>query len=121
MRIDLHYLSSILEVFLVADTTFIKLPEFRNAGINFESDPDCFEERFVYHMQLAIDNQLIGKRSGLALTIKDIGLHQAIDGKASLLYIPIQLTKKGHDFACALKKTEVRLRLQLEFNELHLK
>ncbi len=117
MKIDLEYLASILDVFLNSEKAHIVLPELEHAGIVLEGEPRKFDEKFVFHIQIAIDNQLIASKDGPVSRIKDIGMHESMDGLASIVAIQIRLTQKGHDFACALHNKDVLLRLKSEFKD----
>ncbi|ACR12886.1 conserved hypothetical protein [Teredinibacter turnerae T7901] len=117
MRIDLEYIAKILDVFLESEKAHVELPELEENGIALKGEPGFFDEKLVFHMQIAIDNELIGTKSGLARNIKEIGMHQSIDGMGSIISIPIRLTQKGHDFACALNNKEVLQKLKTEFKD----
>ncbi|TLM73192.1 DUF2513 domain-containing protein [Microbulbifer harenosus] len=115
MRIDLEYLSKIVNVFLEAPTAHIEIPDFEKNGIRIEGEPKTFNEKFVFHIQIAIDNQLISSKFGSVFTMKDVGMDESLDGLASVSCIPIRLTQKGHDFACSLENKEVLEKLKSEF------
>jgi hypothetical protein len=116
MRVDLEYLAKIMDVFLDADTAHINLEDIAKSDINVGQD-GIFDEKFIFHIQIALDNQLIAKESGPAYTIKDIGLIKSIDGKGSIVIMPIRLTQTGHDFACSLNNKEVMAKLKSEFKD----
>jgi hypothetical protein len=117
VRIDLEYLIKILDVFLESDRAHIDLQDVAQHGISLEGEPGFFNEKLTFHIQIAIDSQLIGTRSGLASNIKEVGMHQSLDGKGTIVAIPIRLTQKGHDFACSLNNKEVMSKLKSEFKD----
>ena len=115
MRIDLDYIADILNVFLEAETAHVKISDFEKSGIELEGEPKHFNEKLVFHMQIAIDNQLIGTKKGVAFNIAEIGMHESLSGTGTIIDIPIRLTQKGHDFACSLNNKEVLSKLKSEF------
>jgi hypothetical protein len=118
MRIDLEYLASMLDVFLNSEKAHIDLNEFEKSGVNISTeDKSAFSEKFIFHMQIAIDNKLIGQRNGPAYDLKDVGVNQSMDGHETIVVKPIRLTQFGHDFACTLNNKEVLLKLKSEFKD----
>lgn len=117
MRVDLDYFAKLLGVFLSSNNAHINLKDFENSGIEVLSDSKEYNEQFVFHMQLAIDSNLIGVRDGYVSGIQEIGLAESLDGKAYPALIPIRLTQAGHDFASALNNKEVLIRLKNEFKD----
>lgn len=79
MKIDLEFFSLLLSVFLESEKAHINLNDISNEGVEIEID-DKISEKLVFHLQLALDTQLIGKRSGAAYTFKDIGILYSLDG-----------------------------------------
>ena len=118
MKIDLEYLSSIFDVFLEAETANIDLPYLEKSGINLNGTGDAFDERFMFHMQIAIDNQLIGNKHGYVHNLEGIGIIRGINGGGVMLNPRIRLTQKGHDFASALNNKEVLSKLKSDFKDL---
>lgn len=116
MRIDLDYMASILNLFLESENAHIDFNDFEQSSIQIEENGKL-TERFVFHLQLAIDNQLFGKRNGYAHSLKDIGISQSLDGLDSICIMPIRLTQTGHDFASSLNNKEVITRLKSEFKD----
>ncbi|MFT6188790.1 MAG: hypothetical protein ACJAW8_000608 [Oleispira sp.] len=117
MKIDLEYISSILDVFLEAETAHIDLSYLEKSGINLSGELNSFEERFMFHMQIAIDNQLVGTQKGNAYNLKDIGVNQSQSGRGLIINTPIRLTQKGHDFASTLNNKEVLAKLKSELKD----
>ena len=116
MKIDLDYMASLLKVFIDADTAHIDIDDIRDAGLTVFKD-GTLSEIYLFHIQLAIDNQLIGKNDGPALSIRDIGIRQSLSGEYSIAVLPIRLTQRGHDFAATLNNKEVLTRLKAEFKD----
>ena len=104
-------------MFLTSDKSHIDLSDFQNANIELSGENKSFNELFSFHMQIAIDNQLIGTRSGLATNLEDIGVSQSLDGIGTIIITPIRLTQKGHDFAYMLNNKEVLSKLKSEFKD----
>ena len=117
VKIDLEYLSSIFDVFLEAETAHINLSYLKKSGINLDGTGNSFDERFMFHMQIAIDCQLIGNQNGDVHNLKEIGISQDRSGHGVMVNIPIRLTQKGHDFASALNNKEVLSKLKSEFKD----
>lgn len=117
MRIDLVYIATVLDVFLGSDNAHIKITDIRDAGINIDGEDDSFCEKFIFHMQILIDNQLIGLRNGPAFNLEDIGVNFYPSGKGMLAIKPIRLTQNGHDFACSLNNKDILLKLKTEFKD----
>ena len=62
MRIDLEYLSSMLDVFLDSEKAHIDLNEFEKSGVNiYTEDNSAFSEQFIFHMQMNLRRLLTGK------------------------------------------------------------
>jgi hypothetical protein len=117
VKINLEYLSSILDVFLEAETAHIDLSYLERSGINLDGEHDSFDENFMFHMQIAIDNQLIGSQKGDVYNLKDIGVNQSQSGRGIIVNTPIRLTQKGHDFAFTLNNKEILAKLKSEFKD----
>jgi len=117
MRVDLEYLASMLDVFLAANTAYINLSDLENAGIELSGSGDSFCEMFIFHMEIAIDQQLIGCQKGAVHNLKDIGVRLGHGGGSVRTDPPIRLTQKGHDFASALNNREVLAKLKSEFKD----
>jgi hypothetical protein len=116
MRVDLEFFGSLLSVFLESEKSHVDFNDISKAGVETEVDGEI-SEKLVFHLQLALDNQLIGKRSGPAYNLKDIGIIQSISGSTSICAIPLRLTQDGHDFALSLSNKEVMDKLKTEFKD----
>ncbi|MNG32655.1 hypothetical protein D3C84_1187240 [compost metagenome] len=44
-------------------------------------------------------------------------MHETLSGSSTLITLPVRLTQKGHDFACALHNKDVLIRLKSEFKD----
>ena len=116
MKVDLDYMASILKVFIDAETAHVTYKDIKAAGVTVVEN-DKLSEKFIFHLQIAIDNQLIGSNSGAVFSLKDIGFIQSLDGLYSIALLPIRLTQRGHDFAASLNNNEVLSRLKTEFKD----
>ena len=119
MKIDLDYFKRILQVFLDATTAHIMLADIETEGITICNNRRI-NEKFLFHIQLLMDNQLIGAKDGLADRLIDIGIFHSFSGY-SVVSKPIRLTQLGHDFASALNHNEVISKLKDEFKDMPFK
>lgn len=116
MKIDLEFFGSLFNIFLESEKAHIDFNDLSNAGIETEVNGEI-SEKLVFHLQLALDNQLIGKRSGTAYNLNDIGIMQMLNGSTSICITPLRLTQDGHDFALSLNNNEVMGKLKSEFKD----
>ncbi|MEM5528072.1 DUF2513 domain-containing protein [Gammaproteobacteria bacterium AS21] len=116
MRIEIDYLAKILEIFLEADLAHIAITDFPNLGVDIFND-DGLDEKFLFHLQIAIENGLISNRDMYVNGLKSIGITLGAGSGVSLTPIPIRLTQKGHDFANALHNKEVLKKLKSELKD----
>jgi len=116
MRVDLDFFGSLLSVFLESEKAHVDFNDISKAGVETEVDGEI-SEKLVFHLQLALDNQLIGKRSGPVYSLKDLGIIQSLGGSISICAIPLRLTQDGHDFALSLNNKEVMDKLKNEFKD----
>ncbi len=116
MRIDIDYLAKFLNVFMDAETAFITLSDLEKEGIAIGSNTARgYDENLMFHMWLAIDNGLIGGRSGIVSNVGDVGMKTALGGGATRFDAPIRLTQRGHDFANALQSEDILEKLKTGF------
>ncbi|KPA14920.1 hypothetical protein MHK_004873 [Candidatus Magnetomorum sp. HK-1] len=115
MKINIEYFSNLLDIFLEAKTAHIDIPIIRNAGIKIENEQGGFDEEFFFHLQIALENELISNRDLKFNGLKSIGITIGADGDVVLTDTPIRLTQKGHDFANALREKEILIKLKSEF------
>jgi hypothetical protein len=116
MKIDLDYMADFLEVFINSEKAHVDFNDIEKSGLNVSSGK-VLDEKFIFHLQLALDNQFLGSRTGLVFNLKDVGIRQSLDGTDSVSIIPIRLTQVGHDFACTLNNKEVLSKLKSEFKD----
>jgi len=119
MRIEIDYIAQLLEVFLDADTAHISIYDLPKSGIRIESEIDQkgLDEKFLFHLQLAIENQLISNRDMHVNGLKSVGINVGIGDFVTLTDTPIRLTQRGHDFANALHNKEVLVKLKSELKD----
>ncbi|WP_084976547.1 DUF2513 domain-containing protein [Plesiomonas shigelloides] len=119
MKIDLSYLSSIMDVFLDAKTSHITITDFQTNGIRIESEnhPSHLDEKFLFHLQLALENNLISNQKLSSSDLDSIGVKMGVNGHVILTGTPIRLTQQGHDFATALANKEVLMRIKEELKD----
>ncbi len=119
MKIDLPYLSSVLNIFLDAETSHITISDFETNGIRIESEhfPSHLDEKFLFHLQLALENSLISNQKLRSSDLGSIGIQIGANGHVVLTGIPIRLTQQGHDFAAALANKEVLTRIKDELKD----
>jgi len=117
MKINIEYLSNLLNVFLEARTSHIDIPYIRDAGIKIENEQGGLDEEFLFHSQIALENGLISNRDFKFNGLKTIGISIGADDSVALATIPIRLTQKGHDFANALKNKDILIKLKSEFKD----
>jgi len=114
MKIDIDYISRLLNVFLEAQTSHISILDFPKADIPIETEDELVNEEFLFHIQIALENGLMSDRDMKIDGLKTIGLHLMGNGGLTIAIKPIRLTQKGHDFALALQNKEVLTRLKTE-------
>lgn len=116
MKIDLEYFSDFLAIFINSENAHVNYNDFKNSHLEVNQN-NSLSEKFIFHIQLALDNQLLGTISGTAFNLKDLGLTQYADGDIAVAVMPWRLTQKGHDFASSLNNKEVLMRLKSEFKD----
>lgn len=119
VRIDIEYLSSLLDVFLNSETAHIDILSFQKSGIVVESEENTneFDEKFIFHIQIALDNSLISNMELQVGGLKSIGITVGLNGHGLISTVPIRLTQRGHDFAAALHNKEILQKLKTEFKD----
>ncbi|HDM8062684.1 DUF2513 domain-containing protein [Vibrio harveyi] len=120
MKIDLDYMANLLNVFVDSNKAQITISTFEECGIPVEStnvaSSSALDENFLFHIQLALENQLVSNQKLESHNLESLGIIMYIRG-VGLTGQPIRLTQKGHDFANALDNKEVLSRLKSEFKE----
>lgn len=119
MKIDIEYISTLLDVFLNSETAHINVTTFQKAGIAIESTENSseFDESFIFHIQIALDNSLISNKELQVGGLKSIGITVGLNGHGMINAVPIRLTQRGHDFATALQNRNVLQKLKTEFKD----
>ena len=118
MKIDYEYLGTILQVFIDADKAHITVFDIEESGVQVKStiDPNRFDERFIFHVQIALDNELISDKHGQVNGLDTIGI-KISHRMHTMLDTPVRLTQNGHDFAAALNNSEIMNKLKSEFKD----
>lgn len=116
MKIDLEYMKCFLAVFLESDKAHIDYCYIKTSGLRI-IDNGKIDQNFIFHLQLTLDNQLLGINTGVAHNLVDIGFQPSPSGEYSISIIPWRLTQKGHDFASTLNNNEVLIKLKSEFKD----
>ncbi len=82
MRIDLAYLKELLSEFLNAETAHISVVKLQDNGFPISSaeNPEYLDEKFVFHMQILMDNRLISDRNLHLSDLDSIGITMGISG-----------------------------------------
>ena len=116
MKIDLEYMAKLLNVFQSSDKAHITYNDLAKAEIEVGINNNQ-SEKFIFHIQIALDNLLIGNRDGDAVNLEDIGITYGSNGHSIICSVPIRLTQTGHDFASTISNNEVLQKLKTEFKD----
>jgi hypothetical protein len=116
MQIDLAYLQKLLCVFIESEEAHINITSLKEAGIVVE-DKSGYDQSFIFHIQIALENKLISDINFESHNLKTIGLDFGVTNNPFIIDKPIRLTQSGHDFANALKNKEVLLKLKTELKD----
>ncbi|MDC5808108.1 DUF2513 domain-containing protein [Vibrio europaeus] len=118
MKIELDYLRQLLDVFLESPRAFITIKDWEESGITVDSpDEDIFDDRFIFHVSLLVENKLISNSSLENSSLKSIGIDVGNSNYHSWWEVDIRLTQDGHDFAKLLHQNEVFENLKSNFRE----
>lgn len=118
MKVDLDYLSKILNVFLESDKAHIDILTINKSGISIiESESRKLDEKFIFHMQNALENGLISDKDLRINGLATIGISLGINSHGTFSNVPIRLTQKSHDFASAIHNKEILLKLKSELKD----
>lgn len=110
-------MANILGVFLDSEQAHITISDFPMLGIDIEDANGSVNEKFLFHLQLAVENNLISNRELDSSSLKSVGLNIGTNGHSILTGMPIRLTQNGHDFASALAHKEIFERLKVDFKD----
>jgi hypothetical protein len=116
MQIDLSYIQKLLSVFIDSEGAHINISSIKEAGIIVESN-DKYDQCFLFHIQIALENKLISNIDFESNNLKTIGLDFGVTNNPFIIDKQIRLTQNGHDFAKALNNKEVLLKLKSELND----
>ena len=118
MKIDIDYISKLLNTIIESPAAHIDYHAWEKAGVQISSKENSnkFDEQFIFHIQLLLENRLLSNRELEAYSLNDLGIsfNKSFD---SIIDVPIRLTQNGHDFANALKNKEVLLKLKTELKD----
>jgi hypothetical protein len=115
MIIDLQYISKLLNVFIESDKAHISILDLNLAGIDSGETLVC--EKYIFHMQILLDNKLISDENGNSDGLKTIGVSLNGNKTYRRLITNIRLTQDGHDFAKALGNREILDKLKTELKD----
>ena len=90
-----------------------------NAGVEVCIGDDL-SEKFIFHMQLCIDNSLISNDKQECSNLESIGIGSNKHNRY-IIDVPMRLSQKGHDFAVTLNNKEVFEKLKSEFKDMPFK
>ncbi|WP_256852718.1 DUF2513 domain-containing protein [Pantoea sp. Fr+CA_20] len=107
MKIDQQYLKDLLIAFEDNDGPQTNILELKDAGFDYS------EQKFIFHMRLLDDKNLISRTDGEP----GFGLFLGADDTASWAVLPLRLTSQGHDFIEALRQKEVWNSVKDNFKE----
>ena len=76
--------------------------DLKSSGIDYTDKSGDIDQKFLFHFQLLIENQLIGKQSLKYADLEAMGFVQCMGRDWAICAINLRLTQNGHDFAAAL-------------------
>ena len=74
-------------------------------------------DKFLFHIQLMVENGLISNQDLSFNGLKSIGINIGCSGSCVISAVPIRLTQQGHDFARAMSNKDVLLKLKGELKD----
>ncbi len=107
MKIDQDYLKGLLEAFEASETPITDIMKLEELGFDYE------EHKFVFHMRLLDDKNLISQSDGTS----GFGAVESMDGEVHWAVVPLRLTAGGHDFLDALRNKEVWATVKTGFKD----
>lgn len=114
MKIDVQYISNLLNVFLDSDKAHITLSAFENSDVKLYADGGKeLDEKFIFHAQLLVENNLVSDKDLRSDSLDTLGISYDKSGSI-IIQKDIRLTQMGHDFASALSNKEVLEKLKKE-------
>ncbi|MGR6863426.1 hypothetical protein ACU5EH_25520 [Aliivibrio salmonicida] len=116
MKIDLDYMRKMLDVFIDNPKAVTTYEDLEKVGIKMSSveNPSKFDDTFIFHISLLVENGFISNMQLETHSLKAIGLqiNYGHDGYSST---DMRLTNKGIDFAHLLNQSEVFENLKANF------
>ncbi|WP_394546894.1 DUF2513 domain-containing protein [Pantoea ananatis] len=107
MKIDQQYLKDLLIAFEDNEGPQTNIRELEDAGFDYSN------QKFIFHMRLLDDKNLIARVDGEP----GFGLCLGADNTGSWAVLPLRLTSQGHDFIEALRQKEVWNTVKENFKE----
>ena len=120
MKMDLDYLSKILNVFIESDKPHVSWEDVEEQGVDLGADDDksISFQKFYFHLHLILDNELISNEFRKMSSLEDLGLDIYFGEGYSINHdLPLRLTQKGHDFAASLNNKLVLDKLKTELKD----
>jgi hypothetical protein len=119
VRIDLDFYKSLFLAFLESEKAHVTYHDLIESGVEVSIGNDL-SEKFIFHMQLCIDNELITNEKQECQNLESLGIGTTKNSQY-IIDIPLRLSQKGHDFASALNNKEVFNKLKSEFKDMPFK
>jgi hypothetical protein len=105
-----------LDVFFKSENAHITINDFKKAGIKIYADGNNgLEEKFLFHIQLLLENKFISNKEFCSDNLKRIGIHLLHGNSVTIQEVDIRLTQKGHDFAKVINNKDVLAKLKSNF------
>lgn len=119
MRIDLEFYKSLFSVFIESESAHVTYLDLIESGVEIKVGNDL-SEKFIFHMQLCVDNQLITNEKQECYNLESLGIGSSKNSQY-IFDTPMRLSQKGHDFAATLNNKEVFDKLKSEFRDMPFK
>ncbi|EPI2027064.1 DUF2513 domain-containing protein [Vibrio vulnificus] len=110
-------MQKLLDVFIESPKAYITIDDLGDAGIIIEDDTGLFDERFIFHLGLLLDNNMISNKKFESCNLDSIGIDTHNNSSHYYTETDIRLTQCGHDFAKLLHQNEVIEALKDNFKE----
>jgi hypothetical protein len=88
MQIDLTYLQKLLCVFIESEEAHINITSLKEAGIVVEDNSE-YDQSFIFHIQIALENKLISDINFESHNLKTIGLDFGVTNNPFIIDKPI--------------------------------
>ncbi|ASP49785.1 DUF2513 domain-containing protein [Cognaticolwellia beringensis] len=119
MKIDLEFYKSLFSAFLESESAHITYKDLIESGVEVGIE-DNLNEKFIFHMQLCIDNDLITNEKQECYNLESLGIGSNKSNRY-IIDVSMRLSQKGHDFAATLNNKEVFDKLKSEFKDMPFK